>query len=371
MTPRAIYGAYVRRGSDGRITRYPDGTFTRSSEGARWNPVSLALNGWAGVDVLRVAPSILTPDGFEYYLLEGARTNAMPDSAAMTEPPKSHLNSPTVTDDDDTAPDGTGMDLITYAAGGVAGQVRQLLDDTLFTDASKSAWSCFLKGDGADQLRLFVRDKALATALDETVTPAAAIERIVRIVDNGSGSSDPLVSLIEVTDAGAFHAWGWQIEPNAHFASSPIRTAGGIATRALDRLFVDSTPFGTDTPFYFYCRPAFSSAEFAATSQWAMMFHFDGNEGVLFRPGGGATRISVSNSVGGIRVERTVTFDAHQELKVTVDPAAGDLTVEGATTGDGTSNVTPWTWGSVANVDIGAQSTIRNFFGLLGEPVAP
>lgn len=295
-------------------------------------------------------------------LIEGSRTNAMPDSADMSTPPKDHLNSPTITDNDAAAPDGSGMDLITYAAAGVDGQVRDALDDTLFTDGSDSQFSVFLQGDGADQLRIFFRDKASATALDETITPAAEIERIVRTVANGTGTTDPLAALIESTDAGAFHAWGWQVEPDATFASSPIRTSGAAATRAVETCVIPAaTDFGAmlNVGVKFDFTPGFASADLSADFTQVHLFHLStaaSNQWKMtlaFVAGG--CRLRIWNNVGGVDFDRSVTFSAGQKLTIAFEPAVGSLTLSGFTTGNGAFSGTARTWTEDANYHIGSQ----------------
>lgn len=63
-------------------------------------------------------------------------------------------------------------------------------------------------------------------------------------------------------------------------------------------------------------------------------------------PDAGDTQVLVEHTIDGLYALRTpITFSAGQELTITFDAEAGQITVAGATTGDGTGNgVTELPW---------------------------
>lgn len=363
----AMLGARRGRTFD-PLMDYANLSLTRALEAAAWDFRIGAfydlVTPWPGVNVARVLP-----DGS--VLIEGQRKNAMPDSDDMSDPPKDHLNSPTITDDDGTAPDGTGMDLITYAAGGAAGQIRDLLDDTLFTDGLNCQFSVFLQGDGADQLRVFMRDKALATALDQTIQPSASIGRIVRTVPQGSGSADPLVGLIEVTDNAPFYAWGWQIEPNADFPTSPIRTSGAVVTRPADvgtmaNADVDSRFFteGFEVDFW----PQWDAG--SGPSAASLLDDTSGSNHLRFA---NDTTLRVRANGANSNIDVTGDFVRGDKLTIRVDFLSGnwEVFVNGVSVGSDTL-ANDWSTGSSNDVQIGHGTTVgaNPAFGIISQPRA-
>ena len=335
-----------------------DWTFTRASEASFYDPrtgefADTGAAAWKGTNVARVFD-----DGA--VLIEGARTNAFVRSKDLSL--VTLLNSPTVTDDDGTAPDGGGASLIEFAAGGSLGQVRELCPDGLFTDGGTSVCSMFVEDPDGANVEILWRDKSLTTDFTGAQAMPTAWGRLTADVANGTGTSDPLMVIYENTDAADFHAWGVQVEPDAAFASSPIRTSGATATRAVDALsLADGTALDTGKwEFDFW--PELSSADNALTL--GVLARHNANDSIYINP----SNLFRFNVGGASLVNTAVTWAAGAKLTVTVDWDAREVTLAGFLTGDNTyslSGVATWATAGSSNLYVGALAAAGSspFFG--------
>lgn len=128
-----------------------------------------------------------------------------------------------------------------------------------------------------------------------------------------------------------------QLELGAH-PTSPIRGAG--ATRALDDVsFAAANTKLLSRPWAVDVSPLYASDDIPAN---AAIFGFGiaGSRLELLADG------TVLADVGGVNkvTKSAITFSRYQPFRVTVNPPAGSITVVGATTGDGTTTGTAWTW---------------------------
>ena len=151
------------------------------------------------------------------------------------------------------------------------------------------------------------------------------------------------------------------------FATSPIAEA---TTRNLDSMTLPSAALTTaflTGKWQVQVIPEHSNADVIADTSGHVIFLIDANDFLGIVESGGDA-IVVWSANGNI-ISRIITYSRDQKLTITLDFAAGDLTVAGATTGDGTTNGTAndWTTGTlyVGLDDASGQPS----FGLISEPV--
>ena len=166
--------------------------------------------------------------------------------------------------------------------------------------------------------------------------------------------------------------WGRQLE-QASFASSYIRSAAvGGTTRAADLL---SGPISTvpatmiNGTFAFDIAPIFSSAGGIrhATDQCIFSFAEDDSERIFFVVSGGSIYIRVVSGGATKVTSNALAFSAHQKLTITINAAAGSISVSGATTGNGTVTGTSWTRTTGPTMYVGTrQGGAQPLFARLG-----
>lgn len=134
------------------------------------------------------------------------------------------------------------------------------------------------------------------------------------------------------------------------YPSSAIRTAAGSATRSADSL---TYALGTypdwlrSKKWSIVVEPEFTSAEGILVADNNVIFAFNdflNTIGIWFNAG--AMRVACFAQAGLTKIPYTTITWAQrfQRIKLTVDPEAGTLLVEGATTGNGLIVGTPWSW---------------------------
>ncbi len=159
--------------------------------------------------------------------------------------------------------------------------------------------------------------------------------------------------------AGAREAivWGMQLEQGS-YPTSYMRCneyVGATGVRAADLLSgpIASIPAAmVDGAWGFTVAPVGASSGMMRRNETQALFSFaeDASETVEFYVDPGVTpgfvktlRLRVMSGGVAVVTSSALTFSADQELAVTLDGAAGSITVAGATTGNGTVTGTPWT----------------------------
>lgn len=132
------------------------------------------------------------------------------------------------------------------------------------------------------------------------------------------------------------------------FATSPIRTSGGSATRGSDILtatMAGQPNFMINGGMSFDIAPIWSSAQGITHASDKTLFSYaeDDSERIFFVVSGGSIYIRVTSGGVTMVTSNALTFSAHQKLTVTVNGGAGTINVAGATTGNGTVTGTSWT----------------------------
>ena len=357
---------------------YADANFVRATEAANYDPRTGAYvestepANWLGTGV----PCIYADGAVR---VEGARTNKMPESSLGT---WTLIGSASVSSDDATAPDyDTNADTVTFAALATDAVTHPT---SIAADASTdndSAWvSCWLRcTSGTEEARIGLLDKDTTTRLlsaDLTVTTTWTRFEF-EVADIGAGVVAPAGLIQNSSDAAArsIEAWGFQVEHNAPFVSSDIRTSGAAATRNRDDLeFGAGADLGAvinsqTVQFDFWC--AQTSAEYLADLKSRVLFGITGtNEQFLIAAGGGLVYVKINGASGLLSVQHPCTWTSrHQKITVTYDASTATITVAGATTGNGSTvgTVRTFTEGAAMKVGLHGNSDVDNFqfYGVL------
>jgi hypothetical protein len=160
--------------------------------------------------------------------------------------------------------------------------------------------------------------------------------------------------------------WGAQYELGA-FASSHIETAGANGTRSDDDLEVDVTgnPILTEG-FIIHIRPSFSSAEHTLH---AVAQRFLSLQNLHFLRFTATAVVQLGGALGNVGASG-LTWSAGQDLTITVDFSAAEMTLSGFTTGDGVTDITAaGDWAGNTTMQVGNIAALTQpFFGLITEP---
>lgn len=351
---------------------YTLGTFSRESEASYFYEDTGTLQRWPSGSLRKT--TVAAPNGLNYYVFEGARTNTLVQSEALSA--SNWTKELDLLGGTEIAPDGE-LDAFIINPDGAAA-------DRIYQGMSTGNWygSAFVRASGGADLSFRTGSTSVSQINFSPIS--SSWQRVAYQLTGASFFlACPHTGTNDATGAGvpgnSIYFWGAQIEANATFPSTYIRTTTAAGTRVADSLSFATNVLGNND-FCFYVRPQMSSAQVIAAAATFYMFGWasDGagaNAGIQFRTAAGQCRLAVIAPNGGIlaAIDQAVTFAANQVLKVTVKPSSGQLVLEGFTTGNGTiGNGTPWTWPNAA-VHIGKHSSTStsNLFGLMTEPFSP
>ena len=324
------------------LATFANGTFSRSSSGRYLTSASTVAT--ASDNVLRLENR---GDGYgSIALLEGARTNALSYSRATGSWTQNAPNH-TGTNDYGVAPDGTttaGRALKqTTASWGPSHQQIAL------SAGSSVAFSFWMSSNGGtsagNSFRLGV-DYNNGIAVKSTIpvgwtyftatgtttnnNPSTGLDHRANLPSTG----DPAISTL--TDV---LLWGVQVETGVLFSSSTIASAGTPTTRSADVLTLTTAQYNAalrSVPWTTNVYPLFANTDTTAGDAYWLYSFGGSSDGIYLNNTGG--NVTVIVKVGGSTAlqSSTITFSKHQQLTITVRPAAGSLTVSGATSGNGT-----------------------------------
>jgi RHS repeat-associated protein len=138
-------------------------------------------------------------------------------------------------------------------------------------------------------------------------------------------------------DGEDFLAWGAQLEAQP-FPTSFVATTGAIATRAADKLILNSPPDWLSTgKWQIDVQPLFGSSEMRPGWRYTLLSFDAGNEIVLVNATGSSTGARLELKTGSAtRLSLPLTWARGQVLHLTFDPSQDLVTALGATTGNGT-----------------------------------
>jgi hypothetical protein len=262
-----------------------------------------------------------------------------------------------------TAPDGASTaDRITTTADSVTTSIALT---TVTAPTGNLAFQFWYRGDTSFTGSYTVTSGAASASADINVTTTWQ-----RVTGHFTGATvAPTVTIRPHAGAGSgvagrvMYVWGVGTE-NSTVPSSYILTTSANATRSADTLTYTSGNWPT----------------YLATGNYSIDFVPMGTSGQvnavadILSFGGASDRLSLSNIdqinvvVGGVTqvTGNTLTWSADQVITVTVRPAAGTITVSGATTGNGTSVGTSWSWPTAVTMRVGGRqaSTAEAYAGI-------
>ena len=330
-------------------------------EEARTNLISqsIDLSAWSAVFGGSAAVSaVVAPDGgiaYEVTDSDGTRVSGVALGVASTSATGAHAASVFVQKD-------AGVTTVYLGnGGGTINGGTVLVDIDTATGAAAvatgSATGLTVADAGDDWWRVsFIIDVATTGSLTARLYPT-----YTATVGGGADTS--------LTGTAAF--WQYQVEEGSS-PTSPIRTSGAAATRAAEScvLASASVPAAMLSGAWSYTwQPLMSSTELVAAG--ASLTHWTFAGGV--NPVDGIQVLSSSTwrmRIGGtVEVAQAITFDALDEIVFEVDLIAGETTITGATTGNGTDSMSSGSglsWGS-GDITISPLNGVR---GILHAPVA-
>jgi len=343
---------------------YAASTFARASEAASYDlRTGLWGPAWLGTDV---AP--ILPDGA--IRIEGSRTNKVVNSQAG-----GALGAATLTSNVADGPDGSSLTADRITSTGTALDARWRYHDKGAVIPA-SIFSCFVKA--GTQGSYCDIDHGTTVNGDPRTPIPAAWSRLVKAVTSTSRYISVCLGYHDGTQTGAsgdnLLCWGWETQEGT-FTSSPIRTTGAEATRAVD---ICSFAVGTALDAGRWAVdvwPEMTHTILAALAYDPTIYLRDATHHLAISRGAGTPKVQLT--VGGVVValSSALTWSAHQQLTVTIDWNARTMTVAGATTGNGTTAITGvGTWadatGTVLRVGSSDAAGATPLFGCLSRPVA-
>lgn len=257
----------------------------------------------------------------------------------------------TISADAVTAPDGTlTADAVVTTTGGV---VTTLAQTTATAPAGNTTCTFWIRGD-SDYTASYTFAGTGSASFDVNITTTWK-QVVVRI----NSTVVPTITIRPHSGAGTgtagrtMYVWGLNIN-NTTVAPSTITLAGANVTKPADNLSYAAGSWNTALA---------GSANFSM--EWCPNTDSTGLNAVvdLLSFGGASDRLSVSNVdsvqvvVGGVIFLATgvFTYSRDQVLTFTFRPAAGSVTVAGATTGNGTYTGTPWTFPTAVTLRVGGR----------------
>lgn len=177
------------------------------------------------------------------YLCESARKNDLAESW-FDDTLWATTGSAVLTSDDAASPDfdstGESAATVVFSASAADGVSHvTTIGAGVGTDNDSAFVSCWLRStSGTEEARLGLIDKdGITLLLSGNLTLTTTWTRFsFNVVDIGAGVLSPVAILYNSTDAAArtIEPWGFQVEHNAEFPSTTIRSSGASATRNLD-----------------------------------------------------------------------------------------------------------------------------------------
>jgi hypothetical protein len=343
-------------------------TFTRASEAAAYDPRSGAFydvsTPWPGANVRRVLA-----DGS--VLIEGARTNAASYSHEMNQAGVPGWGGgSTIGQNVEAAPDGlTTADRVTVGGGATAFNDHCRRYHGALAGGIYAA--SFFAKTGTSGPGLAYMQTIDGTGVGTAYTLSAAWQRCVRHLSNTTAYIELFANGVGQgpaptgTPGDNIVMWGAQMELGGIYPTSPIRSSGAAATRALEAFSFSS---GNWTLYQgrwsISVWPQYSSTE--CTDNPVILGGLTANDYLQFVGGAGA----VWFTIGGVATSRAATWSAFQRLTITVDWNARTITLSGFTTGDGSFAMPVGSWTAAQGLGVGRFGGGNHFNGVISRPWA-
>lgn len=179
----------------------------------------------------------------------------------------------------------------------------------------------------------------------------------------------PEASDVNLPDV-AFHSWGFQLE-EGNFPSSFIWTEDSKVTRAADVLTFASASIPSwlrNGIWQFDVYPIFSSGDVKSGDRF-VLFSFGSSSSEVRLESLSSTTAGLVVRANGVAVlSRALTWSAHQKMTITLNATSGQITIRGATTGNGVVSTSAFNFtGSPLRVG-GRYASTSEAFARISEP---
>lgn len=317
-------------------------------------------------------------DPYPYYEAASGEARIAADGAVYVEGSRTNLTNaqvggtgwgtggtaPTITTDDSEAPNGETE--ATKIVWPTTTSSRVFDSSVSFTAGTTYVYTVWAKGDvGGEELRMRINwQDGTNTETDHTLTTSWAKYEI-----SGSTAAGATAEQVRVapsnTNGETVYVWGAQIEAG-DFVSQLI-DADGPLTRAGDSVTFAGTPAIIREGVYeIDVWPGISSAELEAVGIDRQVLYQSGNARLSLALSGGKVKARISNTTAV--VGNILTWDAWQKLTITIDWPNDLMTISGATTGDGSHDITAVPEWPAASITIGYGSLQSEIFGAISQP---
>lgn len=317
------------------LVRFSSGTFTRTSEASYYTQppggAGSTFIAWASSNVLRYD----NIDGTPLALFEGAQTNLCFYSEDLNQASWVKTGA-SISGTTATAPDGaTDCCTVSFTAA-AADMVMRTVAGTA-DNTSYLATVFVRRTSGTGNVRLRVVNRAGVASLSPDRAISTTWTRIEYLLNWGTGATTPEIGIVNGSAGGAqtVEVWGFDVKASAacNAPTSYIRTAATNATRNQDVLTYASMPTRMASGrWQFQARPLYSSSETLTSNPAAFGMASAADSCIILAP-----TAAQAVSGGAVSFTRTgLTYSRHQGITVTPDCGLFNMTVSGATTGNGT-----------------------------------
>lgn len=302
------------------------GAFLEASEAANWKLTNVAR---------------IFSDGA--YLCESARTNDLAESW-FDDTLWATIGAAALTSDDAASPDfdssGESAATLVFSASAADGVSHvTTIGAGAGTDNDSAFISCWLRAvSGTEEARIGLLDKdGVTTLLSGDLPLTTTFTRFTfEVLDIGAGILSPEAIVFNSSDAAArtIEVWGFQVEHNAPFVSSPIRASGAASTRNKDDMKFPSgnwPNFIASEKFTFTWVPEFNAADDPVGGRIYAFFFSTGTHLLHVRFSGAVWQVFFLNSAGGTTKSLSggaAAWVADDLITVIADHVSGDLSIQ-------------------------------------------